>query len=274
MPKPWLNWSQGCGDFCSAQIGSLGLPPPPPTTPLFLFGVCPASLYPVTDKCWLNPIKLLTRNTWADSNPSSVRKSKCLGKDNVKSLSTCLSRWQSNPGLRGDVGSICWHSNFWNQHKGLRCFLRSSPTRVQPLRTLWAQIFVSILVLLPVSVWLSLFFSPFSVIISSVLTFAYGGDVIALSVMHILWNMQRGEFLFHRLKPLLFCLDQSCTMFSGDHYSHREALLKPTQLICNQMLFTVIFKNNCTYFKIHTVISTKEISQFLEESDHSRILPF
>lgn len=82
MPKPWLNWSQGCGDFCSAQIGSLGLPPPPPpTTPLFLFGVCPASLYPVTDKCWLNPTKLLTRNTWADSNPSSVRKSKCLGKD-------------------------------------------------------------------------------------------------------------------------------------------------------------------------------------------------
>lgn len=67
---------------------------------------------------------------------------------------------------------------------------------------------------------------------------------------------------------LLFCLDSRRTMLS-DHFSHSEALLKSTQIICNHMLLTIAFRNNCIYFTIPTVISTKEIALVLEELDHS-----
>lgn len=69
VPKAWLSASQGYGDFCSAQIGLLGLFFPP----FYLVSAQPLSSQ--WHKYWLNPIKLFTRNAWGDSKLASVRKS-------------------------------------------------------------------------------------------------------------------------------------------------------------------------------------------------------
>ena len=64
--------------------------------------------------------------------------------------------------------------------------------------------------------------------------------------VHFELLLERG-ISFFPLKPLLFCLDPSGTVFSGDLFSHREALAEASSAICNHMLFIVTFKINDTY---------------------------